>query len=130
MTACNCVVLCFFFFDNVGLDGRCKGWFTLRHKHKHRHKHLMATLYLHFAHVYLHSVIQDGGPRRRGSVATRIILLFFASLRENLFVFLFPLFCCYLSFLALRNTPVDYATTPSTYSFIYCACIFFGSSFP
>ena len=67
------------------------------------------------------------------SVATRIILLFFASLRENLFVFLFPLFCYYLSLLALRNTPVDYVTTPSSYSFIYCACFFFwgggGSSF-
>ena len=65
----------------------------------------------------------------RRHVATRIILLFFASLRENLFVFLFPLFCYYLSLLASRNTPVDYVTTPSTYSFIYCACISFGSSF-
>ena len=35
-----------------------KGWFTLRHKHKHKN----------FAHVYLHSVIQDGGPRRRGRI--------------------------------------------------------------
>ena len=34
-----------------------KGWFTLRHKHKH------------FAHVYLHSVIQNDGPRRRGRIA-------------------------------------------------------------
>ena len=49
------------------------GWFALRHKHKHRHKHknLIATAqaYLHFAHVYLHSIIQDGGPRRRGRIA-------------------------------------------------------------
>ena len=58
-------------------------------------------------------------------VATRIILLFIASLRDNLFVFLFSLFCYYLSLLALRNTPVDYVTTPFTYSFIYCACFFF-----
>ena len=62
-------------------------------------------------------------------VVTRIIL-FFASLRENLFVFLFPLFCYYLSLLALRNTPVDYVTTPF-YLFIYLLCVyfFFGSSF-
>ena len=58
------------------------------------------------------------------SVATRIILLFFASLHDNLFVFSFLLFCYYLSLLALRNTPVDYVTTPYTYSFIYCACLF------
>ena len=48
-------------------------------------------------------------------LVTRIIFLFFASLRENLFVFLFPLFCDYLSFLVLRNTPLDYATTPSIF---------------
>ena len=64
-------------------------------------------------------------------VTTRIILLFFffASLHDNLFVFLFLLFCYYLSLLALRNTPVDYVTKPFTYSFIYCSCISFGSSF-
>ena len=62
-------------------------------------------------------------------VATRIVLLFLASLHDNLFVFLFSLFCYCLSLLALRNTPVDYVTTPYTYSFIYCACYFFWSSF-
>ena len=50
-----------------------KGWFTLRHKHKHRNKHknfiATAQAYLHFAHVYLHSIIQDGGPRRRGRIS-------------------------------------------------------------
>ena len=51
-----------------------------RHKHKnqfkcelaqHKHKHLIATaqVYLHFAHAYLHSVIQDSVPRRRGRIA-------------------------------------------------------------
>ena len=57
-------------------------------------------------------------------VATRIVLLFLASLHDNLFVFPFSLFCYCLSLLALRNTPVDYVTTPYTYSFIYCACLF------
>ena len=37
------------------------------------------------------SVSQQCNKQQRGAVATRIILLFFASLRENLFVFLFPL---------------------------------------
>ena len=45
----------------------------------HKHKHLIATAqaYLHFAHVYLHSVIKDGGPRRRGRTARN--LFFFSS---------------------------------------------------
>ena len=75
--------------NNDGLQGHvtllgyftkmAKGWFTLRHKHKnckceraqHKHKHLVATAqaYLHFAHVYLHTVIQDRGPPRRGRIA-------------------------------------------------------------
>ena len=40
------------------------------------------------------------------------------------YLFFFSLYCYYLSLLALRNTPVDYVTTPYTYSFIYCACLF------
>ena len=39
-------------------------------ENEHKYKYLVATAqaYLHFAHVYLHSVIQDGGPRRRGRI--------------------------------------------------------------
>ena len=53
-----------------------------KHRHKHKnlsvnwcnisiYKHLIATaqVYLHFAHAYLHSVIQDGVPRHRGRIA-------------------------------------------------------------
>ena len=38
---------------------------------QHKYKHLIATAqaYLHFAHVYFHSVIQDDGPRRIGRIA-------------------------------------------------------------
>ena len=75
-----------------------------RHKHKnckcepaqHKHKHLTppdavshddddddddddliatAQAYLHSVHVYLHSVIQDGEPQRRGRIARNLILL-------------------------------------------------------
>ena len=40
----------------------------------HHSSTLMATAqtYLHFGHVYLHSVIQDCGPRRRGRITRNL----------------------------------------------------------